>query len=482
MAEELGGWERPQISKWLHDAAGKWPDAPAIRACGADETLSFSELARTAAGIADDLDHIGPGDRIGVVMRRTPRTVQWLFAVWSRHATIVPFGPSLGRRQRQGRRDAVQVCAMIDPTADHPMQRADGCSDPRVIHRLDPKVPLIMFTSGSTGDPKPVQITHRNLRSAAVASSNRITGGPATVWYDPLPLEHMGGLMPVIRAPLYGMSTVIDPAFDPATLSGRLERVGATAISLVPTMLHRWLEGAASIPSQLEAVLVGGDTTSPALVQRALNRGVPLYVTYGMTETTSQIATATPAMLKGEPGIVGPPVDGLQVRVLGPGGTSSDHDHTGPLVVDGPMVTLGYLDGDRSSFCPFGLKTGDEGSMDARGRLRIVGRADRRIISGGETVDPRVTERVLSELTWVRSVWVTGVEDEVWGQRVIAAVIPRSPPDLDAALETIATDLDPAHRPRAIHVIDAFVRTPSGSVDSVAMQSELQDRDPEWHA
>jgi len=482
MAEEIGGWERPQISQWVHDAATRWPEAVAVTTPAGDSTVSFTELASNAWHAAEGLDQIGPGDRIGVTMRRSVRTVEWLFAIWGRHATVVPFAPSIGRRQLRHRLNAVAVCAMIDPTAADPMRWREGCSGSQASHHLDPQVPLIMFTSGSTGDPKPVQITHRNLRSAAVANSDRVTGGPATVWFDPLPLEHMGGLMPVIRAPLYGMSTVIDAKFDPLALSERIERSGATAISLVPTMLRQWLETAQPIPSQLEAVLVGGDATPPALVRRALSRGIPLYVTYGMTETTSQIATATPEMLAADTMTVGPPVDGLHVRALDADGSPCGVGHAGKLVVDGPMVTPGYLDGDRSIFSEFGLKTGDEGIIDAEGWLQVVGRVGRRIITGGETVDPRLTEQVLADLSWVSSAWVAGVEDELWGERVIAAVTPRSPPDLDEALQAIAAELDSAHRPREIHVIDTLARTPSGTVDTVAMRSQLRDRDAEWYA
>jgi O-succinylbenzoic acid--CoA ligase len=482
MAEVIGGWARPQISQWVDDAATRWPEAVAVTTPAGDSALTFTDLARNAVRAAADLEFIAPGDRVGVVMRRLPRTVEWLFAVWSRHATVVPFAPSLGRRQLQHRLAAVDICAMLDPAADDPVRWREGCVGSETRHRLDPHVPLIMFTSGSTGDPKPVQITHRNLRSAAVANSDRVTGGPETVWFDPLPLEHMGGLMPVIRAPLYGMSTVIDADFDPSVLSARIERSGGTAISLVPTMLRRWLEAARTIPPQLEAVLVGGDAAPAALVRHALSRGMPLYVTYGMTETTSQIATATPEMLAADARTVGPPVGGLEVRALDADGSPSGVGQVGKLVVDGPMLTPGYLDGDRGAFTDYGLMTGDEGCIDAEGWLRIGGRLGRRIITGGETVDPRVTEQVLTDLSWVRSAWVTGVEDQIWGERVIAAVTPRSPPDLDEALVAIAADLDTAHRPREIHIIDGLARTPSGTVDTVAMRSRIRARDPEWHA
>jgi O-succinylbenzoic acid--CoA ligase len=472
-------WVRPSISAWLRSTATARPESLAVTCTDAPGRLTFAQLAEAAARRAEELTMVGPGDRVGVVMHRSLETVPWLYAVWHRHATAVPLGPQLGRPQRQQRFGRVPVGAVIDTAARSPITVLDARERPHTPHRLDPEVPLIMFTSGSTGVPKPVQITHRNLRAAAAANAERVTGTADTVWFDPLPLEHMGGLLPIIRAPLYGMTTVIDAGFDADALTGRLQRSGATAVSLVPTMLRRWLAATDAVPASLDAVLVGGAATPPDLVQRARARGVPLYVTYGMTETTSQIATATPAMLAEDPTTVGPPVAGVTVEVP----AAADADAApGPLVVRGAVLSPGYLDGDRTGFTDGGFQTGDLAVMDARGWLTIVGRSDRRIVSGGETVDPGVTEDVLAAVPWVRTAWVGGLPDEEWGERVVAVVTTDAPPQLPELITRVSTALDPAHRPRSIYITDALPRTASGTVDAPAVRRFIADAQPAWHA
>lgn len=482
MVEASDGWVMPSIDQWLQAAAVRWPKATAVRTSDGAEALSFSQLAEVASETAASLSMVGPGDRVGLVMRRSPVTVRWLFAIWARHATVVPLGPTLGRRQRQQRREQVPLSATVDPGARDPLRPLDVHDAPRRSHRLDPVVPLILFTSGSTGVPKAVQITHRNLRAAAAANAARVDGGPDTVWYDPLPLEHMGGLMPIVRAPIYGMTTVIAARFTARRLSLRLQESGATAISVVPRMLRQWLRAADRVPASLDAVLVGGAPTPPALVRQAHDRGVPLYVTYGMTETTSQVATATPGMLEEDPTTVGPPLDGLDVRIVDQGGSPCPTGRSGNLIVRGPMLTPGYLDGDRSAFTDGWFRTGDIAVEGARGWLRIVGRGDRRILSGGETVDPQVTEEVIATVPGVSSVWVGGLSHDAWGEQVVAVV------EVDGKLpeatltSTLTTELDPAHRPRAIYVTESLPRTASGTVDGPAVIRSIADEEPTWHA
>lgn len=482
MAERVQGWVRPSILGWLERAATTWPEAIAVSRPDGSEALSFAALAAEANRTAAALDPLGPGDRVGIIMRRSPQTVRWLFAAWARHVTVVPIGPRLGRRQRQLRLERVPLHALVDPDGADPVRTLRAPTAATGEPRIDPEIPLIMFTSGSTGVAKAVQISHRNLRTAARANAARVTGDAETVWYDPLPLEHMGGLMPIVRAPLYGMTTIVDDDGDAKRLSDRLRGSGATAISLVPTMLRRWISSLDAVPEGLEAVLVGGAATPPELVQRALACGVPLFVTYGMTETTSQVATATPAMLAVDPTTVGPPVDGVTLQTLDAAGDPVSPGHLGDVVVRGPMLTPGYLDGNRSAFMTRGYRTGDEGVIDTRGWVRIVGRADRRIVSGGETVDPHVTERVIVSVPWVSDAWVGGVPDEMWGERVVAVVTADDHPQIETLRTAVADALDPAHRPRAIYLSDALPRTPSGTVDARAVHRTIAESDPVWHA
>ena len=386
------------------------------------------------------------------------------------------------------------VVTVDDPEADEVESLSAASVDPvpSVTWSLS-DTQLILFTSGTTGDPKPVRLTTGNLLASAGASAFRLGFDPGDRWLVTLPLHHAGGLSPILRMPVYGMTVVLREGFDAGATADDLDRYDATAVSLVPTMLRRMLARRGTLAESLRIVLLGGAPAPTDLIDRCRNYSVPVHPTYGMTETASQIATARPEAAFEDPGTVGSPLFLTDVTVVDDDGEPVPRGEPGELVVDGPTVTPGYYADDAATdaaFGAFGLHTGDVGIVEESGTVTVLNRLDDRIVTGGETVDPGEIADVLAAHSAVRDVAVVGVADPGWGQRVAAVVVtesgvatPTSGSDaeterrvdreelLDFARERLA-----AHKlPKTVTFASSLPRTVSGTIDRDAVREQFFD-------
>jgi O-succinylbenzoic acid--CoA ligase len=337
---------------------------------------------------------------------------------------------------------------------------------------------LILFTSGTTGEPKAVRLTATNLFSSAVASAFRLGVTPADRWLGCLPVHHMGGLAPVFRSVWYGTTLVLQGGFDAAETGRLLDQENITGVSLVPTQLRRLLAGDWSPPDSLRTVLLGGAPASGSLLERALDAGVPVHPTYGLTEAASQVTTARPADVRADTETVGQPLCWTDVRLIADG-EPADPGDTGEIVVDGPTVTPGYLDegATAEAVSEWGLHTGDLGVRDEQGRLRVRGRIDDVINTGGELVAPAEVVDVLESHSGVEEAAVVGIDDEEWGERVGALVVPVVPSSLEADVirAHCRNHLAAYKRPKTVETAEELPRTDSGTVDREAVVAELRD-------
>ena len=365
--------------------------------------------------------------------------------------------------------DATDEWDTFDPFADATTDRVVGTSE------FDPtETAVILFTSGTTGEPRAVRLTGANLHASAVASAFRLGVAPGDRWLDCLPVYHAGGLSPVVRCAVQGTTLVLQRRFDAGETAQVLEKFDATGLSLVPTQLRRLLDANASL-APLETVLLGGAPASESLLSRAREANLPVYPTYGLTETASQVATATPGEAERHPGTVGQPLYRTAVTILDDGEPVEQGDR-GEIVVDGPTVTPGYLDGD-GAFCEYGLRTGDVGYRDADGRLWVVGRRDEMILSGGELVAPREVADAIREHPAVTDAAVVGVDDPTWGQRVAALVVTERNLAVSTLRKHCRERLADYRCPKTIAFAETLPRTASGTVDRERVREHLTDRE-----
>jgi len=333
---------------------------------------------------------------------------------------------------------------------------------------------VVLSTSGSTGQPKWVQLGGAALSFSAAAAHARLGGSGR--WLLALPAHHVAGLAVLVRAALAGIQPVVldlRSGFDPVAFSALAQRLAGEAgrcyTALVPTQLARLL---ASDPHPLigfDAVLLGGAAAPGQLLRRARTAGVHVVSTYGMTETAGGCVYD------------GWPLNGVQVRVdsVRVDGTEAE---TGSVELAGPMLATGYLDASPETSGAFHdgwFRTSDLGRLDGQGRLQVLGRADDVIVTGGLNVAPAEVEAVLSGLPGVAAACVVGLPDPDWGERVTAVVIPADPerpPDPGALRVAARRLLTGAQVPKEIILFDALPLCGVGKPDRRAVRTMLTAR------
>ncbi|MBS1191614.1 MAG: AMP-dependent synthetase and ligase [Rhodocyclaceae bacterium] len=331
-----------------------------------------------------------------------------------------------------------------------------------------PGTALVISTSGSEGEPKAAMLSAANLDAAAAASNVRLPLGPGDIWLDCLPLFHIGGQSILWRCARAGAAVLLHEGFDAGSVVRDLAARRVTHLSLVPAMLARLLDLDAAPPPFLRCVLVGGAALSKPLYERAMAAGWPLFPTYGMSETAAQVATFDPASGTWEEGLVGHPLPGNEVSI----GTD------GRVRLRGPQVMLGYLEpGGRAGV---GLEdgwfaTGDLGRIEADGCLRILGRADAMLVSGGSNVHPLAVESCLAACPGIADVAVAGLPHPVWGDLVVALVVGEASDQ--HILDWSRARLPAAARPRRIVRLERLPRNAMGKLERGALRAFLGQLD-----
>jgi o-succinylbenzoate---CoA ligase len=368
---------------------------------------------------------------------------------------ILPLDPALPR---------ARVTALLDAFAPAMVESLDGAqrwppADPgpgtgRV--GVPDEVAVVIATSGSTGEPKGVQLAAGALRHSARASLERIGARPGGRWLCPLPPSHVAGLGVLVRSLVSGTTPVVLPRLPDGP---GLAAAGCAYISLVPTQLRRLLADGADLAS-FAAILLGGAAAPPGLLAAARAAGARVVTTYGMSETCGGCVYD------------GVPLAGVSVRA----------GAAGRIEITGPVLFSGYRlrpDLTRQAMADGWLVTSDVGAVDGSGRLSVHGRADEMINTGGEKVAPGEVAAALELCLGVREAVVIGQPDPEWGERVTAVVVPDDPahpPDLAALRAGVAERLPRHAAPRALVLVAEMPLLASGKPDFAALRSLSQGR------
>lgn len=415
-------------------------DAPRTIALHAEgRRYSFAELAELARARIDTLPRQARTP-YALVGTNALDTVVTLYALLELRVPALLLHPKLTAAERN---------AEIDASA-------------RAAHALPPDAALLMYTSGTTGTPRGAVLTRAALAASARASAANLGWRDDDCWLLAMPLARIGGLSIVTRCLAARRAVALAPHFDAVRLPRWIEQARSTLVSAVPTMLALLLDAHPdwTPPPFLRAVLLGGAAASERLLQRAAARRIPIVVTYGCTETCSQVV-ATPYEGRFETAMFGAgrALPGAELRIV-----------DGRIHVRGPMRMAGYL-GEPPLAADAWFDTGDLGAIDAHGCLHVLGRSTELIVSGGENVYPAEVERVLESCPGVEAAGVFGVADETWGQIVAAALVAPAPPTDEALAEHLATRLAAHKRPRLICFVPRLPATPAGKLDRAALSA-----------
>jgi o-succinylbenzoate---CoA ligase len=336
----------------------------------------------------------------------------------------------------------------------------------RVGEAIDDDIALVATTSGTTGAPKGALLTAAALRASATATHDRL-GGPGR-WLLALPAYHIAGVQVLVRSLLAGTAPVeldVSDGFDVDELPSAVKELGSGRryTALVATQLAKALTdpAAADALAELDTVLIGGGPAPRPLLEAAASAGIAVVRTYGMSETAGGCVYD------------GVPLDGVRLRIA----------DDGRIVIGGPTLADGYRNPpDPDPFAePGWFRTDDIGAVDDSGILRVLGRADEAISTGGLTVLPQPVEAALRTHPAVADCAVFGLADDRLGQRVAAAIVVaagHAPPSLETLRAHVMHTLDRTAAPRELHIVDALPTRGIGKVDRQALARHAGKRLP----
>jgi acyl-CoA synthetase (AMP-forming)/AMP-acid ligase II len=494
--------EHLRIADVIRERAAERGDAVAI-ACG-DRELTFAALDERSNRLARALRRlgVGNGDRVAYLDRTAPEVIELLFAVSKIGAVIVPMNwrlaaPELARVLADSR---APLLIAGDAFADVSRELAERHGSTKLVRvgedyeellssqpAVDPaargdsgEVVVQMYTSGTTGVPKGVLTTHRNLAAAAETSPRWEFDG-ASVSLTPLPMFHIGGIGWAFVGLWNGATTILVREFDPLAILDTLERRRVTNAVFVPTMLQMLcaVDGAEGRDfSALRSIAYGASPITTPVLKAALGTfRCSLFGIYGLTETTGAITQLDPT--DHDPGgprehllrSAGRPYPWAALRIVDPANGSALGPHeVGEVWLRAPNVTPGYFNRPAETAAALTsdgwLRTGDGGYVDEDGYLFLSDRIKDMIVSGGENIYPVEVEEALAQHPDVLDVAVIGVPDERWGETVKAVIVVRdgaapAPEDLIAfARERLAG----YKLPRSFELVDTLPRTATGKV------------------
>lgn len=407
----------------LEEAAKHDPGATAI--ISGKRALSFIELRDAVVASTGWMHALGirAGDTIAFPATPDAQTITLLLSCIRLGAIACPVNTRLPAEAFRN--------ALVTAGTTHLIGRTDHSSgairiiEPECLAEAAPRAreiitdlpverpAVIVFTSGSVGEPKAALLSLRNLVANATASNRNIVVNPGDGWLLSLPLCHVSGLGILFRC-LLAHAAVVLPDSD-ASLAESLAGRQVTHLSLVATQLYRLLEDEISQKRlrQLKAILLGGSAIPAALVEKAFALGLKIHTTYGLTEMASQVTTTRPGEI----------LEGLRTsgHPLSAGNSKLSHDNE--ICVHGETLFLGYrvshgfdLQVDSEGW----FHTGDLGHWDNAGRLVVEGRKDNRFVCGGENVQPEETERCLLAIEGIEQAIVVPVNDPEYGQIPVA--------------------------------------------------------------
>lgn len=487
-----------KMPNWLAKRAALTPDRIAVMS--KTETWTFSELDERAQSTARRLGTWGiqAGDTVALLFQNGLHVPEMIHAFHYLGAVLVPLNIRLSAHELVWQLNDSQAALLVydDFNARTVAQIVDQDPHASLISYTqlqayqESEISLrtqintdalhsILYTSGTTGHPKGVMLTCGNHWWSAIGSALNLGLHADDRWLVCVPLFHVSGLSILMRSVIYGITAVIHETFDAAEANRAISEQRVTMMSVVTTMLTQMVDalGAGRYPEIFRCMLLGGGPAPQGLLERCRECGIPVFQSYGLTETASQIVTLSPEDSLNKLGSAGKPLFASELQIE-QNGEAVGGDEVGEIVLRGPNVTRGYLKREEETAAVYRggwFHSGDLGYLDEEGFLYVLDRRKDLIISGGENVYPAEVEDVLLTHPDVEDAGVTGVANERWGQVPVAFVKMKNglQADEEHLLSFCRQQLAKYKVPNQVYTVEQLPRNASGKL----LRRNLLDRD-----
>lgn len=466
---------------WLKEQSIKNKNKIAVT--DGQHSLTFKALYDEAHGLSQHLNQLSQS-RIGLHINNRIESLILIHACWLANIEIAMINTRLTTSEMIAQMNSIDVNTIITTTSlelegfniynIEEIQLLNQIEDQMNIFKLE-NIASIMFTSGTTGPQKAVPQTFKNHLASAEGCKRSLGYSQQSKWLSVLPIYHISGLSVILRSVMEGFTVRLLEKYNTENMLDIIKNEDITHVSLVPQTLKWLMDAGLEKPYQLEKILLGGAKLSSNLIQQALDYRLPIYNSFGMTETCSQFLTATPDMLAQRYDTVGKPSDNVKVKIK-----DADQNGHGELLIKGENVMNGYL-------YPFNLtdtfedgffKTGDIAEIDDDGFVMIYDRRKDLIISGGENIYPYQIESVAKHFPEIEDAVCIGQNDDTWGQVPVLYYIAQDHVDKNDLQQHFSTHLAKYKIPKAFYEVNELPYTSTGKLQrNKVMSKESENED-----
>ncbi|TVQ56667.1 MAG: long-chain fatty acid--CoA ligase [Rhodobacteraceae bacterium] len=495
------------LAGWLAAAARLRGDAPALMT-GARVDADYAAFARRAQGLSAGLARavgLRPGARLALFLKNRPEYLEAMQAAWWAGAAVVPINAKLHPREAAWIVEHAEACAVVtdDPALAVPcptlsladlrrLRETEGAGDP--ARTPDDALAWLFYTSGTTGRPKGVMLSHLNLAACALCYPLDVDPPtPRDAALYAAPMSHGAGLYSLVHVRAGARHVVPESqGFDPTEILDLAPRLGDVSFFAAPTMVRRLVD-AGGDGEGIRTVVYGGGPMYVRDIEDAVARMGPRFVQiYGQGESPMTITALSRALVadrkhpdwRARLASVGVAQSCVDLAIAGPEGGFAEPGEDGEILVRGPQVMRGYWRDEAASAAALTdgwLRTGDVGRLSADGFLTLTDRAKDVVISGGTNIYPREVEEAVLEHPDIHECSVVGRPDPEWGEALVAFVAMRPGRAFDAAaLEAhLLARIARFKRPRDWRVVDSLPKNAYGKVLKTDLRARLaKENDP----
>lgn len=506
-------WRSGTISELVEECGRRFSDRPyIIPRESAIDPITYKALLDFCAGMECRLDdlHVPLGASVVVYFPNSTLMALLFIAIPFSGRVYVPIHPSYTEAEARHIMESVDAVLLIH--GGNRNASAHGASKLTVEEHgtfiretvlkgsrqpaktdspVRPETPAeIVFTSGSSGRPKGVLLSHTNLlaNSYTIVEQYGVTGEDRLL--TTIPLTHVGGQAFTTLGPLWvgAPTTIVSPEIGMINFWSLVESLKITWSVVMAAFLSGLLQRRGSVNTgHLKGLLSGGSAVSAKLINDFHGRfGVPVYQVYGQTEMSSIVVSERPGDPTRVVGSTGKPLLGARARVITESGSDADVGQRGEIWLGGPTRFIRYVNREeetRKKMAGDGVNTGDCGYFDAHGNLYVVGRLDDMVIIGGENIYPAEVESRAAEVPWIEDVVVSSVPHEILGEQLVLTYKPKAEhaPDVRALVGFLRERLSAAKVPRnnvslEMLGLSDWPRTSSGKIDRVEIAKRTRGK------